>query len=348
MAKAHLVYTPHLPHDGDLLTKTGYEWIDFPSDTTVWDMSHAVETGESREMRWRVLGDSLFVRTESGTQHIYRLSGDTLWHTGSENRLTQLRDSVPLAFLRFPFMVGDTLRTPFYYHGRYSGNNAVAAAGWSTVEGVAVGTLILPADTVSGVLLVQQTCESRVRVSPFAEADPISADSDSLLRHVECQRWWYSPGYRYPLAESRESVFLSGAAVQGRNLSLHLCSPAEQEYALGVMPGEVMQCPPMSPTLRHDAGDFADTASSTTLPGVLSVSRQDGDVEVTYTPEEDCRMEMVLTDALGRVFAARPPRSVLSGQRSMNRLSTAGLPAGLYLLYVGNGRQRQVERINVE
>ena len=347
VARTQVLYQVHCPHNGDRVTKTGYEWMDFPSDTTVWDMSHAVETGESREMRWRVLGDSIFVRTESGAQYTYRMHGDTLWHTSSENRLTQLRDSVPCAFLHFPFLAGDTLRSPFYHHGRYSGNNAVAAAGWSTIEGVAVGTLILPSDTVSGVLLVQQTCESRVRVSPFAEAAPISYETDSLLRHVERQRWWYAPGYRYPLAESRESVFLSGAAVQGRNHSMHLCSPAEQEYALGAMPNEAMRNPSMSPSLRYDAGDLADT-SPTVLPGELSVSRQDGGVEVTYTPEEDCRMEMVLTDALGRVFAARQSQSVSSGQRNISRLSTAGLPAGVYLLYIGNGKQRQVERITVE
>ncbi|MBR6283842.1 MAG: T9SS type A sorting domain-containing protein [Muribaculaceae bacterium] len=348
VARTQVAYQAHCPHDGDRVMKTAYEWLDMPSDTTVWDMSHVVETGESREMRWRVIGDSLLTRVEGGTQHHYRLRGDTLWLMGSENRLTQLRDSVPSAAMRYPLMVGDTLHTPFYYHGRYSGNNAVATAGWSIVEAVAVGTLILPADTVRGVLLVQDTRTSRVRVSPFAEADAISFGSDSLLHHVERLRWWYAPSYRYPLAESRESVFLSGAAEQRRSRSLHLCCPAVQEYALGVMPNEVMCSPVEASPLRFGGHGFADASSAAALSGVLEVREQGDAVEVAYTPDEDCRVEMVLTDALGRVYAARSPHSVQAGACNVGRLSTAGLPAGVYLLYVGNGQQREVKRINVE
>ena len=29
--------------NGDRVTKTGYEWMDFPSDTTVWDLSSGLK-----------------------------------------------------------------------------------------------------------------------------------------------------------------------------------------------------------------------------------------------------------------------------------------------------------------
>lgn len=86
VARTQVAYQAHCPHDGDRVMKTAYEWLDMPSDTTVWDMSHVVETGESREMRWRVIDDSLLTRVEGGTQHHYRLRGDTLWLMGSNEK----------------------------------------------------------------------------------------------------------------------------------------------------------------------------------------------------------------------------------------------------------------------
>lgn len=37
----------HWPNNGDRVTKSHYEFVEMPIDTTVWDFSHAIETGES-------------------------------------------------------------------------------------------------------------------------------------------------------------------------------------------------------------------------------------------------------------------------------------------------------------
>lgn len=39
----------HWPHNGDRVTKSHYEFVEMPIDTTVWDFSHAIETGESHD-----------------------------------------------------------------------------------------------------------------------------------------------------------------------------------------------------------------------------------------------------------------------------------------------------------
>ena len=61
----------HWLANGDKVTKTHYEFVDMPTDTTVWDFSHAIETGESHDMRWLNLGDFLLVRIEQGSQSTY-------------------------------------------------------------------------------------------------------------------------------------------------------------------------------------------------------------------------------------------------------------------------------------
>ena len=69
-AFADTSFTIHWPHHGDRVMKTHYEFVDVPSDTTIWDFSHAIETGERHEMHWVSIGDSLWVKIEQGVQSI--------------------------------------------------------------------------------------------------------------------------------------------------------------------------------------------------------------------------------------------------------------------------------------
>lgn len=66
MASAGVRESIHWPRSGDRVTKSHYEFVEMPADTTVWDFSHAIETGKSHDMRWMNMGDSLLVRIERG------------------------------------------------------------------------------------------------------------------------------------------------------------------------------------------------------------------------------------------------------------------------------------------
>lgn len=63
-ARGEVLKTIHWPHNGDRVTKSHYEFVEMPTDTIVWDFSHAIETGDSHDMRWMNFGDSLLVRIE--------------------------------------------------------------------------------------------------------------------------------------------------------------------------------------------------------------------------------------------------------------------------------------------
>ena len=93
-ARGEVLKTIHWPHNGDRVTKSHYEFVEMPTDTTVWDFSHAIETGESHDMRWMNLGDSLLVRIERGSQYTYTMHSDSLLWRSQENALLGVRDSV--------------------------------------------------------------------------------------------------------------------------------------------------------------------------------------------------------------------------------------------------------------
>ena len=131
MAQPHGI---HWPQDGDRVVKTQYEFVAVEADSAVWDFSHAVETGREHAMRWLNLGDTVLVRVEQGHQFTYRMQGDTLLWLGYENPLLGMRDSIaPVA--KMPMMtLGDSVATPYYFHGKYSGNHAVDMTGIHVVQ----------------------------------------------------------------------------------------------------------------------------------------------------------------------------------------------------------------------
>jgi hypothetical protein len=339
------VFDIHWPQDGDRVVKTQYEFVAVEADSAVWDFSHAVETGREHAMRWLNLGDTVLVRVEQGNQFTYRMQGDTLLWLGYENPLLGMRDSIaPVA--KMPMMtLGDSVATPYYFHGKYSGNHAVDLTGIHVVQLKALGTLILPTDTIHDALLVREVTDGKVRVSPELTDMPISADNDSLMRHVEVIDRWFSPTHRYAVAENVTNTFYVLGERRQQIHATYLCSPDVQELALGDVTTPRQNAPRHSQGAPSDNGNGMGFGNNLPLGDRLAVNVGDGQVTITVSGTDGTDVAVILSDIQGRVWASRSGKT--QGGVWQGTVDTGHLSTGDYLLHVASGEETEVERIIV-
>lgn len=335
----------HWPQDGDRVVKTQYEFVAVEADSAVWDFSHAVETGREHAMRWFNLGDTVLVRVEQGHQFTYRMQGDTLLWLGYENPLLGMRDSIaPVA--KMPMMtLGDSVATPYYFRGKYSGNHAVDMTGIHVVQKKALGTLILPTDTIHDAMLVREVTDGKVRVSPELTDMPISADNDSLMRHVEVIDRWYSPDHRYPVAENVTNTFYVLGDKRQQSRATYLCSPDVQELALGDVAISRQNAPRQSNCAPLNNGYSAESGNNHPLGDRLTVNVGDGQVTIAVSGTDGTDVSVILSDIQGRVWASRS--GTTQGGVWQGTVDTSHLSTGDYLLHVTSGEETEVERIIV-
>lgn len=335
----------HWPQDGDRVVKTHYEFVTVDTDSAVWDFSHAIATGSEHSMQWVNLGDSVLVRIEQGNQYTYRTQGDTLLWLGYENPLLGMRDSIaPIAML--PVMqLGDSVASPCYFKGKYSGNHAVDMAGTHTVKLMRQGTLILPNDTINDAMLVREVTDGKVRVSPELTDAPISASQDSLLRHVEVTDRWYSPSHRYPVAENVTSTFYVQGELRQQTRATYLCTPDVQELALGDVVRPRQNAPRQSHGTPLAGGDSDASGNNMSLGERLAVNVAGGHVDVTVSGTDDTNVTVILSDLQGRVWASRSGKT--QGGLWQGAVDTGHLPTGDYLLHVASGEETEVKRIKI-
>lgn len=345
--------TIHWPHHGDKVTKTHYEYVDVPSDTTVWDFSHAIETGDCHEMRWINLGDTLLVKIEQGVQSVYQLHDDTLFWNGYENALLCVRDSIaPIdAFNALVSACGVT--SPLYFKGSYSGNHAIDMFGTYSVALSEYGTLILPNDTVENVLCITATKNCLERVSERKNEAPIHEDNDSLLREIEVVKRWYSPLYRYPLAENVSCGYYSNQVLLQQSEMTYLCSPEEQEYSLGILydPESFLRN-----AIGYDANSDSNSNSNygilgtnSSLADLVSVMQEQDNIIVSInggkgdsngSDDGSDRFMVLFCDVQGHVFHY----STIDGCGSIS-INTGSLSSGVYLIAIACGDKVQTIRI---
>ena len=336
----------HWPHDGDRVMKTHYEYVSVPVDTTVWDFSQVIETGGRHEMRWMNLGDSVLVCFEQGMQSIFRCHSDTLYWKGYENALFEVHDSIaPIATLTALLGACD-VSTPMYFRGSYCGNHAVDMVGHHSVTIGRTGKLILPNDTLERILCVTSTRTCLVRVSSQKHDTSINEGMDSLLMEVETINYWYSLNHRYPIAESINYRYHLANELLQENGIIYLCSPDEQEYALGSLGDPKMLFNYGSGrSMQAKHGGAPDSIS---LADCITVSQSGNMIDVRLngiglTGEE---VSVLLCDIQGHVWSHQSSKA--NNGYWHYEINTSSLLPGHYLLHVLRGREKLVERIMIK
>lgn len=339
--------TIHWPHHGDRVMKTHYEYVDVPADTAIWDFSHAIETGDRHEMLWINLGDSVLVKIEEGAQSIYQLYDDSLFWNGYENALLCVRDSIaPIDALNV-LATGCGVSSPLYFHGSYSGNHAVDMAGSQSILISQTGTLVLPNDTVGSVCCLTTVKDCLVRISENKIDLPIDNVADSLLRVVEVIHQWYSPMYRFPLAENVARGFYADNKLLQKTEKTYLCTTDEQEYALGrLYTPETM--------LRNGIGNDVNSSHGSVIGSNSSFAdcvtvRQNSDridVSANGLGNGNELVSVLLCDVQGHVWHSH------SGNTRdgywQHEITTSALSPGYYLLQIMNEKETHVERIRIK
>ncbi len=341
-----------LPVNGDKVDRQRVEDVEVGvrGNEAVWDMSHAIVVEDGCTMRFFNSGDSVVARVEGWRQYVYEIKGDSVLLRSQETALSNLADSLPALKMVFPLAYGDSICSPVYYRGKYCGNNAIATAGTYSMVVDGEGTLILPDDTLRNVLRIHERFDTKVNISPWAKERVISADEDSLMRHVCDIYSWYSSDFRYPLAQITNNSFYNGANMTREDETSYLCSPETQLYALGDVRQQRQMKSLANPNTTWGYGHYpynnydytdmnepmlADKANAVTVNVV------DGNVNVTTSANGGMNSEVILSDLQGRVYGS-------SNGKIVHYFDTSNLPQGAYLLYVNDGENVRTERINVK
>lgn len=224
-------YSIHYPSDSDKLTKKHYEYVDISSDSCVWDFSRAIETGASHVMRWSNIGDSVLVKHELGSQYTYIVKDDCILLKAYENPLAELRGKIS-QFLSKENIRQRKISVPYLFQGNYCKNTNILCEGILSITKSDYGKLILPDDTIQNAIRVTQRIDGTMKVTGgtlLYNNDTISEDIP--LKHIAIVDKWYSPNYKYELAENiSDRYFFYGELIQYTS-NTFLCPPAEQEYS---------------------------------------------------------------------------------------------------------------------
>ena len=323
----------HWPANGDKVTKTHYEFVDMPIDTTVWDFSHAIESGESHEMRWINLGDSVLVRLEQGSQSTYSYRNDTITINSFENALFGMRNNIAPVVLHAGFpCIGDSVISHFESSGKYCGNNAVDFSGLLILRNLGSGTLILPNDTLTNVIRIRQILNGILTVSPHNYPTNNDDNHGNLLQHTILKDRWFSPDFKYELVENTTSTYSSGGQMLKQLSATYICCPDQQNHSLGSSIS--------IKTPQHNSPSNRETYKSGQFPHLIEnihVSAGNDAITITFNDLRslcpDVKTSLILSDQLGRIWSSHHFDGPASLQYQ-NSIPISGLPAGNYILYI--------------
>ena len=342
-----ITHQTHFPVDGDSFCEWEVEDISTGAegDCVIWDMSDFSVRDHSHRIRNVVLGDTLNLRFEGNGIYHYLIKGDSLFWKGYESSRTMFRDSVPMLIGAYPIEFGSQSSSPFYWHGSYCGENALAMAGNVTSICDGRGTLILPSDTLTDILRVKTTINAKVRASKWAREDtPVDTICDSLLRKEEIAYYWFSPVYRYPIARKIETSYFNQNAKIAEYSRSFLCLPEEQEYSLRPLKSRNRNVPPDS---GIDSGDLGLTNDGlSTIVQDMDVRAENNSITYSFSVSRQAVVWSVITDLHGRVFASSQPQLYESGTHS-NTVS-ANISPGKYLFCVCSGNQRTTRLVEIK
>ncbi len=344
------------PRTGDVLKKQQTEYVNTSGggEDQVWNLSGIEIVNSSHKARILAKRDSAdtmadTVMTVESRMRRYTLQrGDSLLTVGTENALSLVRYQQPELSLRFPVSYGDSTASIFYGTAAWCERTYSRIYGESRVKADATGTLVTPdGDTLTQVLRIHTRRITGARLLPVGtEPDmralidslpPFTADSariclaaDAARRMVAeediCQ--FYATGYRYPVFETRRTVYAQGGVTEEA-----LYYPADEQALLADEENE---------RLRHgilyaNGGGKGNSGGGTdTPPSPLSrcdVTVNGSMVTVTYDLTEDASVTGIVSTVSGRLLRQHSQHSA-AGTGCQLQIDCTGLRRGQYVFYM--------------
>lgn len=331
-SQTRLTAEMHLPCNGDEYVKTRVEYVEHADSGSncLWDFSGARILDGNSKVKIRSLADSQYSVIEHRTAYKYKILGDTLRWLGFENRLTSIGSPAGVVSIPFPVTYGDTAHDRYLFTGRYCGTQELIEEGEVSFSVPAQGTLIIQCDTIGDVLMLRTVRHSRSFLGDKATPEILHSAADTIPLQIETKDLWYSPRYRYPLAEAVKYEYRLGEiTVQGYSTA-YLCLPSEQSYIGAEHNLQSDDCDTRTPNGGESRGGGISEASAE------SDSRQ---VTIHYRIDTmTADVEITLCDTHGRVYRHASHAGIPAGVHS-ETIDTSGIPPGDYLAVITTGNE---------
>ncbi len=312
-----------LPADGDYARLQPIEGFVPQDGAMVWDFSSANNIRDAFDIRFSRASDSCLSVTMPGIRYDFAIAGDTVFRTATETHFIRVSDTVPLLY-DMPLTAGDYYGC-FASRGRAYHSEYIDATGVVSLSVIGRGTLILPlGDTVRNVLLTRLQTRQLISSAMHRPSPVRDCDAATLLRRTTTVLTWKTGDYCVPLAQYTVMADSIGSVRCGENaVSAWICPPLFQ-------PTQITDAQPSD---RRSIPRNTDLPLGGTHLSDLSVTLSGNGISVCGTSPGDCRISMILSDALGRVFSSMPATNYTRG--AIVEWSCDGLPPGNYILYIG-------------
>lgn len=324
------------------------------------DLQNMEAIGENNveHMEWGT--DSLIAIDSDGMQK-YRLNGDSLLLTGTENRLMHIDYSLPETWLRFPMILGDSISGLFEGKGQYCERLFIRKAGRYTTKADALGSLVMEnSDTLHNVLRLQteritttlaQPLDSMLALYGTLDSIPILGN-DSIqslvttdgkaIRTVTLR--YYVPGCRYPVLETCEagSVTENGSSIQSTAFYSSPYSQSGLASANRSMPakstgGQSSLLSDEKPGRNFSYSIDTNTSAQTIIVN-FNISGE--------TVKGNLPIRLLLCDQQGILYR-QASGSLQPGEPNQLSINYAGLRHGPYVLHIEACGQQYSEKFSV-
>lgn len=299
----------HVPIKTDSLFvyKLSYAFVSDCSQNQTWDFSNiSLDSAEIIEINYfPILNDSSRIglhREHANTY--YKYEKDTLWMTSFETSYMRAQYSSPLPCLRFPFMYGDSLCGTFTGKGQYCHQLPLTIEGSYVCSADAMGKLILQDMTVDSALRIH----SQIRYQYMESVREQTYTEDSYR--------WYSSYCRYPLLE-----IIQKRAIEGKDTLVSASSyyfPQE----------EVLHSP-----RREKQDSLVELVDSLITDVAYSPNPVYADLQIHYSLVRSARVYISVHYNGGASTYQTGIHQEDVGPHSVS-INMAGLPAGMYVVYI--------------
>ena len=241
------------------------------------------------------------------TKYLYRTAYDTLFRTGFENATTLMRFAEPIAYVKMPLSLGDSISDSFVGRGEYGHLLPVTSEGTyiSRVDGQ--GTLMLPHERYDNVFRVTMECHVTEHIF------------DTTHFHIK-ESCWYMPNYLYPLLEATEVTTYLPEDTTLHRFAFYAMIENEEKPALRVDSLTETQEDSIGTDLAFTEGRF--------LPNPVV-----NDLLVTYHLTRTATIWFSLQNSSGLVMYRSSPKCQEEGDWQLT-IPMSGYPTDDYVLYI--------------